>query len=473
MSFFINSTILFILLSSTALADDYFSNILSVIKPPHSHTAILALNAVTEEVIFEQNAETLMLPASTMKLLTAVAATSTLGQGFQFKTQIYSQLPMREGVIAGDVYLQFSGDPTLTIQDLRALFNQLSKQGVRQIKGNLYLVGQANEQVKAPGWVWDDLGICYAAPVSSFVLNRNCIYAQLKPKLATNDSQLTLASYLPVNINNTAIFDKTELNEFCELALERSAGNQFSLSGCYSGSQPVKLAIALTDPRLFAKDMVTQLINASKIRFDGEIEITHHRPTQADIIASHVSQKLPDLLNTMLVKSDNLIADSLLKQLGERRYQLPGNFTNGSRAMIDILSRQGVDLRHAQIVDGSGLSRYNLLTATQISQVLSMIYNDERFQFLIESLPVAGVSGTLKYKQYFNKPPLREHIQAKTGSMQGVDNLAGFINLDNGDDIVFVIIENGQSTVEKKQQVAPFSALLLQSLMDHAISSKQ
>ncbi|QFU22877.1 D-alanyl-D-alanine carboxypeptidase/D-alanyl-D-alanine-endopeptidase [Shewanella eurypsychrophilus] len=467
MRFFVKTCILFVSLSSVAIGDEYFSNLLSIIKPPHSHTAIIVTNLVTGEVIFEQNPETLLLPASTMKLLTAVAATSALGNDFKFSTQVFSHFPIRNGVIPGDVYIQFSGDPTLTTLDLRALFKQLSLQGLSQIKGNVYLIGQENEQLQAPGWVWDDLGICYAAPVSSFVINRNCIHGQLKPKLASNKSQLTLASYLPVVIDNTAIFDKTGKSDFCELDLKRFAKNQFSLSGCYAGTQAIKLAIAITDPALFTKDSVTQILKTSLIKLDGQVQITHQQPVYTSLIASHQSHSLPELIKVMLLKSDNLIADSLVKQLGQITFNLPGNFTNGSLALKRILTHEGIELTHAKIVDGSGLSRYNLLSASQLSQVLSLIYTDERFSRLFASLPVAGVSGTLKYKHAFNKPPLREHILAKTGSMQGVDNLAGFISRDDDDDLLFVILENGQSAVEKKNQLAPFSALFLQSLMDH------
>ncbi|AQS36017.1 D-alanyl-D-alanine carboxypeptidase, serine-type, PBP4 family [Shewanella psychrophila] len=466
----VNACLLLSCLSIPALADDYFDNLLSIIKPPHSHTAILATNLVTGDTIFQQNPDTLLLPASTMKLLTAVAATASLGSDFRFSTRVYSTLPIKGGVIAGDIYISFSGDPTLKATELRSLLKQLTDQGLYRIEGNVYLIGQANEQLQAPGWVWDDLGICYAAPVSDFVLNGNCVHGKLSPKLASNQSQLTVPGYVPISITNTSVFDKLGSEKFCQLDLQRLSGNHFSLSGCYSGSQAIKLAIAITDPGLFMQESVEQVLKSSQIQLQGKISIKHQLPTKTRLIAAHESAPLSDLVRTMLIKSDNLIADSLLKQLGQKTFQRPGNFSNGSRALKEILSSEGIVLTHAQIVDGSGLSRYNLLSARQLSQVLSLIYTDPRFAQLIDSLPVAGVSGTLKYKTSFNKPPLREHIMAKTGSMQGVDNLAGFIRSDTQDDTLFVILENGQSPLEKKQQQAPFSALFLHSLMDNPLA---
>ncbi len=458
--------------SSPAFSDEYFSNILSLIKPPHSHTSIIATNLTQGTSIYEENADILQLPASTQKLLTAVAATAALGDQFHYKTEIFSHFPIRNGKIKGDVFIKFSGDPTLTSLELRELFKQLTDQGLFQIEGDLYLVGENNEELQAPGWVWDDLGICFAAPVSSFIINKNCVHGQLKPTLANNTSQLQFPSYLPVIIDNSAIFDKRSTLEFCNLSLQRLPNNHFNLTGCHSGNHPLKLAIAITEPALFARDTVAQIAKSSQIKVTGKVLLKDTLPQNHSLIASHQSKELHELLNTMLVKSDNLIADSLLKQIGHKQYNRPGTFSNGSKAMVQILTEEGVDLTHARVVDGSGLSRYNLLSARQLSQVLMLIYTDPRFKSLMESLPVAGVSGTLKYKPSFTSAPLRKYVWAKTGSMQGVDNLAGFIKKPKTDDTLFVILENGQSPIEKEQQLAPFSALFLQTLMDHTASTK-
>ncbi len=454
--------------SSPAFSDEYFSNILSLIKPPHSNTSIIATNLAQGTLIYEENADILQLPASTQKLLTAVAATAALGNQFHYKTEIFSRFPIRNGKINGDVFIKFSGDPTLSSLDLRGLLKQLTDQGLFQIEGNLYLVGQKHEELQAPGWVWDDLGICFAAPVSSFVINKNCVHGQLKPTLASNTSQLKFPSYLPVVIDNSAIFDKTNSLEFCNLSLQRLPNNHFNLTGCHAGNSPLKLAIAVTEPALFARDTMAQIAKSSQIKVTGKVLLKDILPQHHSLIASHQSKDLPELLNTMLIKSDNLIADSLLKQIGHKQYNRPGTFSNGSKAMVQILTDEGIDLTHARVVDGSGLSRYNLLSARQLSQVLTLIYTDPRYMSIMESLPVAGVSGTLKYKSSFTSAPLLKHVWAKTGSMQGVDNLAGFIKKPKTDDTLFVILENGQSPIEKEQQLAPFSALFLQTLMDYA-----
>ncbi len=462
------------LCQAPAWGNDYFSNLMGIIEPRHSQVALSATDLTTGELIYQQNADTLLLPASTQKLLTAVAATAQLGNGFKFDTQVFSHFPIRHGKIAGDIYITFSGDPTLTTDNLRDLFKQLTDQGLYEVSGNIYLVGEPGEQTKAPGWVWDDLGICYAAPVSAFVINQNCIHGQLRPKMASNESQLSFASYLPVSLSTSAVFDKRKQGSFCELELSLLANNTFHLSGCHAGDKPINLAIAINDPALFASKMIEQLLKSSQIRVKGKVKVSSKRAKYHKVIASHSSEALPALVETMLLKSDNLIADSLFKAIGKSYFGEPANFSHGAKAVELILTAAGVDLSHSQIVDGSGLSRYNLLTANQLSQVLMLIYEDKRFQGLIEQLPVAGISGTLRYKAHYNRAPLKQRVVAKTGSMQGVDNLAGFISLNQTGKALFVVLENGQSPKTKHDQIAPFSALFLQTLLDSApLSAKE
>lgn len=136
------------------------------IAPRHSQVALLARDLSTNTLLYSQQADTLFIPASTQKVLTAVTALATLGPDFRYVTELWSDAPIRQGHIAGSVYLRFSGDPTLTQDDLKALFAHLQKQGITSIEGHLYLIGDKQEQLQAPGWVWDDLGICFAAPVS-------------------------------------------------------------------------------------------------------------------------------------------------------------------------------------------------------------------------------------------------------------------------------------------------------------------
>lgn len=441
------------------------SQAISKISPRHSQIALLAMDMSNNQVIYSQQAETLFIPASTQKLLTAVSAVAQLGPDFRYVTELWTDAPIRKGHIAGSAYLRFSGDPTLTQADLKAIFANLVKQGINRIDGHLYLLGDKQEQMQAPGWVWDDLGICFAAPVSSYIINQNCVYGQFSPSSTSKPSQVSLrAGSYGVKISSDAVFDQKASREFCQLDIVRLGQNNYHLRGCYPGGEAIPLAIAVSDPFKFAQDNLTSLLKG-EMSLAGKVQLGTNLPQKAKLIASHSSAPLPELLETMLLKSDNLIADSLFKQLGKSYFKTQGSFTNGAVAMQRILTNLGIDLSNANIVDGSGLSRYNLLNAKQLAAVLALIHQDSRFSPLITSLPQAGISGTLRYRMGYNKPPLKQQIFAKTGSMQGVSNLAGFIRLPQHNDTLFVILENGMSPELKNQHNPSFNAEFLKQLI--------
>lgn len=441
------------------------SQAISKISPRHSQIALLAMDMSNNQVIYSQQAETLFIPASTQKLLTAVSAMAQLGPDFRYVTQLWTDAPIRKGHIAGSAYLRFSGDPTLTQADLKAIFANLVKQGINRIDGHLYLLGDKQEQMQAPGWVWDDLGICFAAPVSSYIINQNCVYGQFSPSSTSKPSQVSLrAGSYGVKISSDAVFDQKASREFCQLDMVRLGQNNYHLRGCYPGGEAIPLAIAVSDPFKFAQDNLTSLLKG-EMSLAGKVQLGTSLPQKAKLIASHSSAPLPELLETMLLKSDNLIADSLFKQLGKSYFKTQGSFSNGAAAMKRILTNLGIDLSNANIVDGSGLSRYNLLNAKQLAAVLALIHQDSRFSPLITSLPQAGISGTLRYRMGYNKPPLKQQIFAKTGSMQGVSNLAGFIRLPQHNDTLFVVLENGMSPELKNQHNPSFNAEFLKQLI--------
>ncbi len=446
----------------------YLDNLMQIIKPPQSHIGVMIKDLQTNRLIYRHNPHTLALPASTQKLLTAVSAISVLGEEFRFTTGLYTNGNIVDGALMGDLYFLFSGDPTLDRVHLQMLLNALTDKEVTHIQGQVVIVGNSHSQLQAPGWVWDDLGICFAAPVSSFVIGKNCINAILKPRLATYDGLLTAPTYLPVQLTSDAVFDKDFSEQFCELSLIKRGDNRFHITGCHPGDRQLRLAVAIDNPSKFATDTIAQLLSSKQISYDSPILIKETPPQNLKLISNHYSAELKELIKPMLLDSDNLISDALLKQVGQQVYGVPGSFTNGVAGMKRVLAVKGVNIASAQLSDGSGLSRYNLLSPDQLMQVLSLIVSSEQFIPILNALPIAGVSGTLRNKAHFNDPKLKGRLMAKTGSMQGVANLAGFIHdKQNNPRYAFVIVENGLSPAAKEAQVAPFSALLLQGVIDN------
>lgn len=408
--------------------------------------------------LIDFNSQQLQLPASTQKLFTAVAATKVLGPDFVFSTALYYQGQIQGQKLNGNLLLKFDGDPRLTSEQLGRLLAEVPKAGITEVNGDLLLVADDDGPQWGAGWLWDDLGVCFAAPVGKLILDKNCvkgavtsIQPQQKQLTEATTKVTTPAVYpsrvhlnYPLTIDNRASYQPQAPSALCKLHLGHAQGNQYQLTGCYQLRDPLPLQVAIVDPAAYIQAQIKQQVG-NTFHINGKIKVAAADTTKATLISQFPSMPLQQLLTEMLAKSDNLIADSVLKRLGEQLFQHSG-FEYGALALKQTLAELGVDLTNANIVDGSGLSRYNQVSAGQLFSLLLLLQRDEQLHWLIKALPVAGNNGTLQYKRGFVNPQLRGKIRAKTGSMTGVDNLAGFIEIGVGDAAAlypFVLLETG------------------------------
>lgn len=398
-------------------------------------------------------------PASTQKLLIALAASLALKKDFTFTTTLSR--------MNRDLVLKFSGDPTLTRENLKTLFSQKGIFRHRLFRGDLWLdpsIFQGYE--KASGWPWDNTGICYSAPASAVTLDKNCIqgavYADGKPGSVT---RVNIPKEQPISVNTSAtIITKDEYFKTpCELELTPYSNNSYQLSGCLvQRKKPLPLKFAVQNTAKYVDIIIRQTLKSLGIKWYGKTYLGIPKGKQK-VLATHKSAPLPVLIRSMLKYSDNLIADNLLKMLGHYYYKKPGTFKNGIGAEKAILMAHGIDLSNTVMEDASGLSRSNRITARQLAQVLRYIIEHEKRLHLISSLPIAGVDGTLKNRHSVTKPPFKNNLRAKTGSILGSYNLVGTMKDKKGNDYLFVqFISNCHNIKNKKPKpYVTFERLLL------------
>lgn len=362
-------------------------------------------------------------PASTLKVVTALAAKLELGPDFRFDTELHS---------AGhDIALVFSGDPTLSSDDLSQLLTSLRTRQGGEIQGDLWLDNSAfTGYERAVGWPWDITGVCYSAPVSAMNLDGNCIQASIYTQQDGNTRVFVPAHY-PVQVTTEArtVSQVQQESQHCDLELNASAENNYRLSGCLAQrDRPLPLKFAVQNTELYLKRRIYALLNQLGITLHGEIQIgSMPGEKHSQLIAVHHSQPLQSLLETMLKNSDNLIADAVTKTLGRRFFLQPGSFSNGTEAIKQIIfTRTGISLKDAQLVDGSGLSRNNRIRLDTMRQVLLYLWQHNAEHGVLDMLPVAGQSGTLKYRRSMRSKTVRGHIRGKSGSLYGTYNMIGF-----------------------------------------------
>lgn len=391
--------------------------------PDGSSTSLILESLSGRSNDMNTNSDGFYPPASTLKLVTALAAKLELGDDFHYTTSIARS--------NRDIVISFSGDPTLQREDLKSLLAQYAKSQSRTINGNLYLDNSAyTGYQRAVGWPWDILGVCYSAPSSAITLDSNCAQASIYTK-DNGTTRVYIPAHYPIDVTTTAatVTRSGQKATQCDLELITTPDNAYKLSGCLvERKKPLPLKFAIQNPELYTSQVVSSLLKELKIVVKGDVILGKKETAdKTKLIANHHSEKLPELLDTMLKKSDNLIADNLTKTLGATFYVQPGSFNNGTEAIKQILlTKANIDLSKAQLVDGSGLSRNNRMTSQTMAEVLRYIWKNDQQLNLIDAMPTSGTNGTLRYRQSMRKAPIKGNIIAKSGSLYGSYNMAGF-----------------------------------------------
>jgi len=438
-------------------ADEWLA--LHPLLPKGTQFSYLVADADKDIPLAQYQQDTLRTPASMQKLLTATAATLQLGASFRYQTNLIgARNNIKKNVYRGDLRLNFVGDPTLKRADIKRMLSHLKQLGVREITGD-FIVNDAhfNGYQWSNGQAWNDLGVCYTSPANAIVVNRNCVQGNLS--VVNNNAKkarLFIPGHEPVSItSNVDVVSKEQRKaQFCDLELIRNSKNNYHLLGCMvPRKRALALSFAVNDPFHYVSQIIESELNGLNIALQGKVRLESERYTGKDntVLASYQSEKLEQLLKTMMKKSDNLLADSLFKTIGASYFQQPGNFRNGAQAVTEILAEQGVDLENAYLADGSGLSRHNLMSAELFMRVLQFVYRNDKKLNLLSSFSIAGIDGTLQYHRGVRGKKFKGKVIAKTGSMKGVANLLGVVKTQQGDRL-FVLILNGYN--EPKENLA-------------------
>ena len=404
-----------------------------------------------------------MIPASTQKVLTATAASLYLGLDWTFKTRLLApagameQAKSNGGTLNGDLVVEFNGAPDLTRQALINLLAYAKQQGVTQINGNILLdVSNYAGYDRGNGWSWNDLPVCFTAPASAVIIDRNCVFAELKADHIGQLAQPLIKTGQPITITSEAqVVSLKDYYSGCELEVNLDSGNNYHLTGCIpaQNGRPWPLSFAVQDPTVWGISITEWAAKKAGLSWSGKVVSVRKSPANLVEMAHVPSAPLAKLLDRMLKRSDNLIADSLARALGHIYFKRAASYATGADAIREILrTKAGIDLGSALLADGSGLSAHNLIKASQMLAVLDFIArNDQQLQ-LINKLPVAGMSGTLGSRGSVQMPPLVKNVTAKTGTLQNVSNLAGFITTASGQRKAFVVMVNGLTFPPKIRQ---------------------
>jgi D-alanyl-D-alanine carboxypeptidase/D-alanyl-D-alanine-endopeptidase (penicillin-binding protein 4) len=415
---------------------------------------IAVRSLTTGETLVASNAHRLLTPASTLKTLTLAVAADELGWNYTYATTLVAHGAIANGVLDGDLVVVGSGDPSLDDWDGAAssLFADwatlLKGMGVTRVTGRI--VGDARafaDDGIGSGWAWDDLELSYSAPARALQFNEGTARIMVTSGAATGTPALLtlMPPYASVTLRgrvDTGSAGSGRIVTVGPLSRDRGVGVSGSIA---LDARSVLRNVAVDDPVRYFATAVRFGLEANGIAIIGDaIDLTETNELRGDatqaVVAVYQSAPLPVLADTMMKMSQNLFAESLLRALGLTHSGV-GTGDAGRAVVQERLTDWGVPSGEALIADGSGLSRYNLVTADALTSVLAHVYSDERLRNpYVASLPVAGRSGTLSARLRGTAADGR--VQAKTGSFTNARSIAGFVRTADNEPLAFAIIAN-------------------------------
>tara|TARA_B100000686_G_scaffold161694_1_gene169274 strand:- start:14289 stop:15692 length:1404 start_codon:yes stop_codon:yes gene_type:complete len=388
----------------------------------------------TGRTLYGLNSKKLLMPASNNKLYTCGAALQILGSDYQFKTSIVQQ--------NNNLFIKGGGDPNLSIEQLDSLARIIGEK-ITFIDTLFVDANMFDTLNYGNGWMWDEGSNRYSAPISALNINSNCIDFIVKPG-QTGENAFTeiypKTSYINIkNISKTV----QDTNNFKKLRIDRDWSgrtNYFTISGEILDTASIDtFQRNIFDPVKYVGTVFKEQLENYNVQVNQIIK-GHIYSENSIELALHNSITLKDLINNLMHESDNLAAESIIKTIGKSD-SVAGNWKDGLRLTKKYLfDFTGLDTSDLRIVDGSGMSRYNLTSSEHITDFLSSIYFSKNKDLFLSSLPNGGSSKSTIEKRMEH---LGSNIKAKTGHLSGVSNLSGFIFSEKNGTIAFSILMNG------------------------------
>lgn len=431
----------------------------NLLKNKFFKTAQIAIDVydlTSKKSIYKKNNTLLLHPASNMKIITSASALYFLSPEYEFTTSLYYTGEIIDSICTGDIYIVGTGDPDFTIQDLDLLVENIRNFGIKEIEGNLYGdVSNFDSLFWGQGWMWDDDPSTDFPYMTPLIINDAAVEVLCSPTILDSAVSVQInpsTNYFKI-INNS----KTVNNKNAKLNVTRdwlNRNDDIIITGelnINSGKQYSKFN--LCNPAKYFLYLMYEKIEEKGIEFNGNIGFSI-TPNEANLLYTFARPYKQVIVN-LNKESDNLSAEMSLRAMGLKYFGKPSSAEKGIRLIDSMITIIGLDPAHYRIVDGSGVSHYNLVSAELINKILIYFYNNYKslYKILYESFPIAGVDGTLKSRMKGTEA--ENNIHAKTGTLSGVSCLSGYLTATNGNQIAFsILIQNfvGSSATARNLQ---------------------
>lgn len=435
-------------------------DLLGLAKDPRlerAHLGLFVKNLTTGAELLDVNAARLFIPASTMKLFTTAAAISLLGPAYTYQTPLLLHGTVEGGVLRGDLVVRGAGDPSIAgafhKNDPLAVFESwaraLRQRGVERIEG--YLVGDASLFPGPPlgdGWNWDDETYWYSAQTGALAFNESTadvvVSAEGEPGAPVRWEIGPVPGYLEV-VNDATVGPAGSGSTF--LAERRRGENVLEMKGQLPRGQRVRFAVTVEKPAAWFLHALRHVLAANGVHVEGVSRVVRKQEearewATAAPVAVHTSPSMFSLATHTNRESHNLYAEQMLMALGAEQRNL-GTARAGAETVMSWATALGVGRESLVMVDGSGLSRKNLVSPRAMVALLEGMRTSSVFQPFYESLPVAGCHGSLANRMCGT--PAENVASAKVGYVTHNICLAGYTRDASGQWYAYALFVNNHA----------------------------
>ncbi len=432
---------------------------------PLERVAVVVQAVDSEQASLTHNSDKSLNPASLMKLVTSNAALELLGPAYRWKTEVYYDGSLNNGVLDGNLIIKGYGDPNFSAADFWRLLGSLRQVGVQEIKGDLildksYFANNTEQKTSFDNEVWR----AYNALPSAFLVNGR--HSSFKFSLQPNKKNEVLIHQefeLPqLDIINHMRVLPGECGDWRNhmkyaVSSEQKAGLEQAKSVTFSGSYAADcgdkfLELSVFNDEQYAYYGFKKLWAELGGNFTGQLKI-QERPSQAVKLLEQRSQPLSELLRDMNKWSNNLMARQLLLSIAAEKIAVPARQTDGATAIKNWFISKQAKGDSLLIDNGSGLSRMERISAEALTQMLVQTYRSPLMPEFISSLPILAVDGTLMKRLKTSPAAYRAHL--KTGSLDGVSAIAGYLlDQQNRRQVLVMLVNHDKAGASRAAQDA-------------------
>lgn len=447
-----------LLITSVAFSQSIKSKIDSVLEDKFFESCFVSIQVedlTTNKTLYKKNEKFLLRPASNMKIITSSAALLYLTPDYEFTTDLYYDGYVSNDTLFGNIYVVGGCDPDFVTQDLCSFVDAIKTLNVSVINGNIYGdVSFKDSLYWGKGWMWDDDPSSDAPYLSALNINDNCIevfYDGEKDQIEILPNTKYVNLQREYNDNNL-IVDRNWMERKNEIVIK---GN--------SDEKKYYTKINLLEPAKYFLTVFSEVLDSNSIKILGSTELKDI-PQEVNLLYSF-KRKYADIISNLNKESDNLSAEMTLYALSEKYSGKPATADSGIQFINMMIDSLGLNHNNYRIVDGSGVSHYNVVSAELLVKLLKYFYDKypDQYKILYESFPIAGVDGTLENRML--NSAAANNVHGKTGSLTGVSSLSGFVKNDNKHTLAFSIMM--QSFVGSSKPARNFQDEICKILAEH------